>query len=108
MRFSTEDDAVNKVVEDTLFMIGEARDFLDRLEPVFHDMLSEVASGKCDLGVAQLTVRLEFHNALKDLEAWRKRFAPAAEAAGFPYLHKDLRPMPSFRLVMPLPEGGTA
>jgi hypothetical protein len=91
-----------EVVEDSLFMLGEAEDWLVRKEWAVLDLLDRLESGKTTFIAARLQVGLDFSEGQNNLNQFRERFAGTALKADFPYLDNNLR-LPMLRLIFPLP-----
>jgi hypothetical protein len=91
-----------ETVEDALFMLGDAKDWLIRKETAILDLLESVEAGKTTFTAARLAVALDFSEGHKNLNEWEQRLASAAQRAEFPYLNETLK-FPHIRLVLPLP-----
>ena len=96
----------NEVVENCLYMIGEARDFLEREEQNVVDLMGAVLEGRVSPAEATIRIREAFGNAHKDLREWEGILANLAGELDFPYLHPALQQsIPLFRLIKNIPEG---
>ena len=97
----------NEIVENCLYMIGEARDFLDREERDLLGLVDKLDEGKITPIAARLKIALDFSAAHKDLHDYELMLAESAKEADFPYLHPALREksVPLFRIVKEVPEG---
>jgi hypothetical protein len=104
VRRNRTDEFNVEVAEECLFMIGDARDWVDNAEVRFIDLIYALEEGKTTSDAARLTVRQDFQAVRKDLRDWESRFAGSAQKAEFPYLHPSLR---IARVLAPLPELGT-
>ena len=94
-QFNTE------VVEESLYMMGEARDWLVRKERAFQDLLDALEEGRVSFVAARLAVCLDFSEGHKNINEWEERFAGTAKRADYPYLNETLK-FPAFRVVLPM------
>lgn len=96
-----------EVVEDILFVLGDARDWLIRKERAMQDILDALEEERMTFTAARLAVCLDYSEGHKNLHQCEDRLAGAAAKADFPYLHDSLRQdtlkFPGFRIVAPLP-----
>jgi len=104
MRHERRVHGVNKVAEQTLFMIGDARDYLHESERKILALVEQVGSGTMSPHEAEVQIILIYSAAHKDLSEWTKQFAADAEEAGFAYLHESLQnSKPVARVITLLP-----
>ena len=104
MRHERHLHVVNKVAEQTLFMIGDARDYLHASERKILALLEAVDKREVSRHEAEVQIILIYSAAHKDLNQWTKQFAADAEEAGFPYLHESLQKgKPIARVITLLP-----
>lgn len=94
-------EGFNEMTEEWGFALGEAEDFIDRVEPQMCDLIHAVAAGQVSPTAAWLAVRAEFQNARRELERWRS--VRAAAAWEYKYRHLDKKQLPFFRIVAELP-----
>ena len=98
-----QDNARNDSVEDRFYILGDARDFLDKTEPALLDMIDALQLGTMKAETARMLVRLRFRDALKDVDEWEKILTNNAIQLGYPYLRDSLK---IGRVMVPLPSSG--
>jgi hypothetical protein len=90
-----------EVVEEILFVLGDAKDWLIRKEQAMQDLLDKLEAGRLTFVAARLAVCLDYSEGHKNLHQCESRLGVAAQKADFPYLNETLK-FPSIRLVLPL------
>jgi hypothetical protein len=100
-RTSKGAEMTNSIVEECLYQIGEARDFLLREEDRLSDLIDAVHEGRMTPTAARFAIHLDFIAVHKDLNDYERRLSGEANDAGYPYLHNSLK---IARILVPLPE----
>ena len=95
-------EGFNESVEEFGFALGEAEDFLDRVEPMVYDLITNLVSGRIQPADARRKVWQEFTNARADLMRWRNQ--RGVMAFEYKYKHLNVEQYPFVRIMAELPK----
>lgn len=95
-------EGFNESVEEFGFALGEAEDFLDRVEPMVYDLISGLVQGRIQPVDARRRVWEEFTNARADLLRWRNQ--RGVMAFEYKYKHLNVEQYPFVRIMAELPK----
>jgi hypothetical protein len=111
MRSTRIIEGLDALIEDLLYSLGDAEDFVDRECAHFRDLIDDVAFGRKSSSEAKREIDEAFANGRKQIEELRTLASADARRAGFTHLHPSLfeltvpytSPVAFVRIVKPLP-----
>lgn len=102
-------DGAYGMVEDMLYSIGDAEDFVNREQPNFCEYVDRVAMGEMSASEAKRRINDAFANAMRQVREARELVAANGRRMGFSHLyespHEEPIPLPmGYRVVAELPQ----